>query len=83
MAAMIRMIATTISNSISEKPFCFRICFPRLLRNSGLVSMTKRYEYPHFRSQRGGNQVHFGASGVAGLFSAQTESLVTFLLSPD
>jgi len=23
MAAMIRMIATTISNSISEKPFCF------------------------------------------------------------
>ena len=24
-AAMIRMIATTISNSISEKPFCFRI----------------------------------------------------------
>jgi len=25
MAAMIRMIATTISNSISEKPFCFRI----------------------------------------------------------
>jgi hypothetical protein len=31
MAAMIRMIATTISNSISEKPFCFRIsCFPLL-----------------------------------------------------
>src|SRR5215831_17485255 len=24
-AAMIRMIATTISNSINEKPFCFRI----------------------------------------------------------
>jgi hypothetical protein len=24
-AAMIRIIATTISNSISEKPFCFRI----------------------------------------------------------
>jgi hypothetical protein len=24
-AAMIRMMATTISNSISEKPFCFRI----------------------------------------------------------
>src|SRR5882762_11244437 len=24
-AAMIRMIATTISSSISEKPFCFRI----------------------------------------------------------
>src|SRR6202008_1485819 len=26
-AAMIRMIATTISNSISEKPFCLRISF--------------------------------------------------------
>src|SRR6266705_6250082 len=26
-AAMIRMIATTINNSISEKPFCFRISF--------------------------------------------------------
>src|SRR5437899_2488877 len=26
-AAMIRMIGTTISNSISEKPFCFRISF--------------------------------------------------------
>jgi hypothetical protein len=25
MAAMIRMMATTISNSISEKPFCLRI----------------------------------------------------------
>jgi hypothetical protein len=25
MAAIIKMIATTISNSISEKPFCFRI----------------------------------------------------------
>src|SRR5258708_9481924 len=25
MAAMIRMIATTISNSISEKPFCLRM----------------------------------------------------------
>src|SRR5574340_407391 len=27
-AAMIRMIATTISNSISEKPFCFFMYFP-------------------------------------------------------
>src|SRR5215471_4806930 len=26
--AMIRMIATTISNSINEKPFCFAISFP-------------------------------------------------------
>src|SRR5882672_12652547 len=29
-AAMIKMIATTISNSIKEKPFCFRIICPRL-----------------------------------------------------
>jgi hypothetical protein len=35
---MIRMIATTISNSISEKPFCFRISFSPLLRfKSGLI----------------------------------------------
>jgi hypothetical protein len=27
-AAMIRIIATTISNSISEKPFCFFILSP-------------------------------------------------------
>jgi hypothetical protein len=27
MAAMIKIIATTISNSISEKPLCFRIFF--------------------------------------------------------
>src|ERR1700685_1795010 len=26
-AAMIRMIATTMSNSINEKPFCFRVFF--------------------------------------------------------
>jgi hypothetical protein len=38
MAAMIRMIATTISNSISEKPFCFRISFfpSSRLENFGL-----------------------------------------------
>jgi hypothetical protein len=34
---MIRMIATTISNSISEKPFCFRISFfSPILRLSGV-----------------------------------------------
>src|SRR5262249_4541737 len=33
-AAMIKMIATTISNSISDKPFCFRILFfPQSLVN--------------------------------------------------
>src|SRR5580700_6853901 len=41
-AAMIRMIATTISSSISEKPFCcFRIFyFSSLLSSNVLVSGT-------------------------------------------
>src|SRR5690348_1905857 len=35
MAAMIKMIATTISNSISEKPFCFFLIFsPKKLADS-------------------------------------------------
>src|SRR5438309_4527877 len=36
-AAIIRMIATTISSSISEKPFCFRISFFPLVRLGLLV----------------------------------------------
>ena len=38
-AAMIKIIATTINNSISEKPFCFRISFvpSSLVSNIGLV----------------------------------------------
>src|SRR5712692_3375055 len=36
-AAMIRMIATTISNSISEKPFCFRMSFFPLHVNESVV----------------------------------------------
>src|SRR5215467_2240037 len=39
MAAMIRMIATTISSSISEKPFCFRISiFPSFFSEIDLVT---------------------------------------------
>jgi hypothetical protein len=44
------MIATTISNSISEKPFCFRI-FPRLLK-VGIALPDTGYEAvggPQFR----------------------------------
>src|SRR5262252_2983289 len=38
-AAMIRMMATTISSSISEKPFCFRISiFPRFFSEIDLVT---------------------------------------------
>jgi len=42
MAAMIRMIATTISSSINEKPFCLRI----LCKNSlplGILSFVVRF----------------------------------------
>ena len=37
MAAMIRMMATTISSSINEKPFCLRIC--ENLSSSGIISL--------------------------------------------
>src|SRR5256885_6556469 len=39
MAAIIRMIATTISNSISEKPFCLRISLSPLLPLASVVSI--------------------------------------------
>src|ERR1041385_972228 len=45
-AAMIRMIATTISSSISEKPFCLRISGPLscfLLEIEFLVVVAKSY----------------------------------------
>src|SRR5207244_3553993 len=43
-AAMIRMIATTISNSISEKPFCLRISFSLISMPivSGVLRLTSR-----------------------------------------
>src|ERR1700687_6125247 len=40
-AAMIRMIATTISSSISEKPFCLRISiFPLVCLGSNFILVT-------------------------------------------
>src|SRR5579862_7050031 len=53
MAAMIRMIATTISNSISEKPFCFLMVpfFPFwYLRKSSVNHVPMSW---HFADQRG------------------------------
>src|SRR5215471_18923147 len=52
-AAMIRMIATTISNSISEKPFCFRIS---IFSSSecdffNLVSIDRRHDLSHLPCQ--------------------------------
>jgi hypothetical protein len=39
MAAMIKMTATTINNSINEKPFCLQVCFTGILlaRDLGLL----------------------------------------------
>src|ERR1700722_19267009 len=47
MAAMIKMIATTMSNSISEKPFCFRISISLFSPNdlNSLVSVDPIAEY--------------------------------------
>src|SRR5271156_2186553 len=39
-AAMIKMIATTISNSISEKPFCFCKCVLHPMGDPDLATMT-------------------------------------------
>src|SRR5438105_9262643 len=55
-AAMIRMIATTISNSINEKPFCFRISFS-LFSDLKFWSLPTHWPiYSHFASQSPGYQ---------------------------
>src|SRR5205807_7662250 len=55
-AAMIRMIATTISNSINEKPFCFRISFS-LFSDLKFWSLPTHWPiYSHFASQSRGYQ---------------------------
>src|SRR5512140_3727726 len=43
MAAMIRMIATTISSSINEKPFCLRILESLFLLEFGFVGKFASY----------------------------------------
>ena len=50
MAAMMRMIATTISNSINEKPFCFRISCPfsTYFKDFVLVSQPLAFPVPFF-----------------------------------
>src|SRR5690348_883624 len=55
MAAMIRMIATTISNSISEKPFCFRIVCSLLLRYRCVVSVDPVADYVRTLAARPGS----------------------------
>src|SRR5438067_8889090 len=61
-AAMIRMIATTISNSINEKPFCLRICVFSLLNqfsNLGLSdSMPLLSHFPrHFANYESSSEL--------------------------
>src|SRR5450432_2477594 len=62
-AAMIRMIATTISNSINEKPFCFRISFflpcyqypASLVSNAiSMVFTSEHYHYDSTQTERPG-----------------------------
>src|SRR6266478_3100928 len=53
-AAMIRMIATTISNSISEKPFCFRISFSLFSDLKFGLYPTDWPTYSHFAGQSRG-----------------------------
>jgi hypothetical protein len=59
---MIRMIATTINNSISEKPFCFFIfslgCFQPAIDflaqlSAGFFNPTVRMQQATFRAQQG------------------------------
>src|SRR5207302_9213983 len=54
-AAIIRIIATTINNSISEKPFSFRISFSPLLPLASVVSIDPIRE--HLRSLRPKSEV--------------------------
>jgi hypothetical protein len=55
---MIRMMATTISSSISEKPFCFRISICPLVQSGFVTSncwsrMTQSSQYLHLLLQSG------------------------------
>jgi hypothetical protein len=70
-AAMIRMIATTISNSINEKPFCFRISFflPCYLYSASLVSKaismvfsSEHNDYDSTQTERPASRVASGSS---------------------
>src|SRR5580658_4499619 len=60
-AAMIRMMATTISNSISEKPFCFRISLsppwflPRRSRNLAIRAVRMLLSSLHLEFQEDSN----------------------------
>src|SRR5581483_10440478 len=51
-AAMIRIIATTINNSINEKPFCLRICFSFLSHLRCLVISSTHRLAPTYVFQR-------------------------------
>src|SRR5690348_18360662 len=75
MAAMIRMIATTISNSISEKPFCFRIVGSLfLLRYQACVST---WVILHFVAHIQKVTIEQGRKPRQGLFSRVRQTLVT------
>src|SRR5215472_11370816 len=57
MAAMIKMIATTISNSISEKPFCFFISSPRYDKRARGRSLRVQRQYQTRNGLRSERQI--------------------------
>src|SRR5213083_3196377 len=74
-AAMIRMIATTISNSISEKPFCFRISFSL---SPLKVALDPTNQYHCILPARAWPTKSRGEIGLVALFAAAEDTLVTF-----
>src|SRR4029077_17669082 len=76
-AAMIRMIATTISSSISEKPFCFRISKFPLVLIVILVTLRTSQPYSMFASASPKPPVTLvsGTFGPRALFSDGVQTL--------
>src|SRR5271163_2860744 len=67
MAAMIKMIATTISNSISEKPFCFLFIVSPRSRGSKIVLYSLAGYAPVHRKE--------DAKMAQGVYCADTSAL--------
>src|SRR5712692_7964453 len=79
MAAMIRMIATTISNSISEKPFCFRIS-SNLLISDCVVARPTAPSISHFIDHKRGETKNTASPKVNHSFSDPHLTIVTIPL---
>src|ERR1700731_3472027 len=81
-AAMIRMMATTISSSISEKPFCFRISICPLVSVFRKFMLVTDDSVGMIMALAGPNQVvtlGFAQVKRRALFSAQSQTFVLIL----